>query len=53
MEQDYNDYIKSVCIEALINYGYDAQDFSFYDLAEHDLYIYTVDGDVIMVEEFY
>lgn len=51
---NYNDYVTQFCKDTLVEYGYNAEDFDFYDLAEHDLYIWnTVDDQVIVVEEFY
>ena len=54
MNNSYDEYVKNFCIETLVDYGYEADDFDFYDLAEHDLYIWnTVDDAVIVVREFY
>ena len=44
----YDEYIKRLCI---FKVGIDR--FDFYDLAEHDLYIYCTDDTVEVVRDFY
>lgn len=44
----YNEYVRQLCI---LYVGED--NFDFYDLIEHDLYIYCTDGNVIVIEKFY
>ena len=52
--EDYEKYVENFCKEVLTQYGYKEEDFDFYDLAEHDLYIWNcVDDQVIVIEEFY
>ena len=44
----YDEYVKQICI------SYVGEDnFDFYDLAEHDLYFYCVDDNVMVIENFY
>ena len=44
----YNEYVEELCI---LYVGINR--FDFYDLAEHDLYIYCTDGTVETIENFY
>lgn len=44
----YNKYIEQLCI---LYVGED--NFDFYDLIEHDLYIYCTDDTVRVIENFY
>ena len=44
----YNEYVRQLCI---LYVGED--NFDFYDLIEHDLYIYCTDNTVMVVENFY
>lgn len=48
-QQEYNDYVIDFCK----SYLPDPDEFDFYDLAEHDLYIWTISGEVYLVEDFY
>ena len=43
-----DEQIKQYCISLV---GKD--NFDFYDLIEHDLYIYCLDGDVAIISNFY
>lgn len=44
----YNKYVEQLCI---LYVGEDYYDF--YDLAEHDLYIYCTDDTIRIIENFY
>lgn len=44
----YNEYVRQLCI---LYVGED--NFDFYDLIEHDLYIYCTDESVIIIKNFY
>ena len=44
----YDEYVKELCI---FEVGEDR--FDFYDLAEHDLYIYCTDDTVKVIRDFY
>ena len=44
----YNEYVRQLCI---LYVGED--NFDFYDLIEHDLYIYCTDDNVMVIANFY
>lgn len=44
----YEEYVKQFC-----NSYVGEDNFDFYDLEEHDLYIYCKDGNVEIVSNFY
>ena len=44
----YNEYVRQLCI---LYVGED--NFDFYDLIDHDLYIYCTDETVVVIEKFY
>lgn len=44
----YDEYVEQICILYVGEDNYD-----YYDLAEHDLYIYCADDTVMVVENFY
>lgn len=44
----FDEYVKETCIVFV-----GANNFDYYDLAEHDLYIYCTDDTVEVIENFY
>ena len=44
----YNEYVKQLCISYV---GKD--NFDFYDLIDHDLYIYCLNDEVVVISNFY
>lgn len=44
----FDEYVEATCI---VYVG--RERFDYYDLAEHDLYIYLTDGKVAVIENFY
>ena len=44
----YDEYVRETCI---LYVGADR--FDYYDLAEHDLYIYCTDGTIAIISNFY
>ena len=44
----FGEYVKETCI---VYVGADR--FDYYDLAEHDLYIYCTDGTIAVISNFY
>ena len=44
----YDEYVEETCIVFV-----GANNFDYYDLAEHDLYIYCTNGKVAIIKNFY
>ena len=44
----FDEYVEETCI---VYVG--ADKFDYYDLAEHDLYIYCTNGQIAVIENFY
>ena len=44
----YDEYVKELCI-----FEVGEENFSHYDLAEHDLYIYCCDDTIKVIRDFY
>ena len=53
-EISYREFVDDYCRIMVADSGLDPDKYyDFYDLAEHDLYIYLTNEDVIVIRDFY